>query len=97
MNQTTMSEFAERLVIALAPQHADDRIALAQARDHLLREIKADTHGGHRKEWADVRKSLHGSDHPNHNLRLYSLIAVVSPTRLGSAYNTIWLRLWRRR
>ena len=63
MNQAIMSGLAEELIIALAPYRVDDRHALVQARDHLLREIKADTHGGHRKEWGDVQRTLNGSVH----------------------------------
>jgi hypothetical protein len=57
MSQTALDRFAGELVASFTPQLADDR----DAREHVVSELRADTHGGTRKEWADVKGSLDGS------------------------------------
>jgi hypothetical protein len=60
MSQQALSRLAAELVAAVVPELADQPTRHRQARDHILREIKADTHGGTRREWEDVERSLKG-------------------------------------
>ncbi|ORY29549.1 hypothetical protein BCR39DRAFT_532091 [Naematelia encephala] len=56
MTSAELPDLAQQLVACLIPALAEDR----QVRDLVAREVKADTHGGTRKEWEDVRGSLNG-------------------------------------
>lgn len=60
MSQSRLASLAVELVVSLNPSLSGDRQKLLQTRDHVIHEIKADAHGGSRREWHDIDRQLSG-------------------------------------
>lgn len=61
MSRKHLKELAKDLALALDPQLEFDKVWLDSTRDWVLQELRKDTHGGHQREWHEVKKSLLGS------------------------------------
>ena len=63
MSQSKLGRLTGDLITSLVPESSDIRYK----RDDILRQLRGDTHGGTRREWEDVQRSLSGlvsSDFP---------------------------------
>ncbi|KAK4689213.1 hypothetical protein P7C73_g907, partial [Tremellales sp. Uapishka_1] len=60
MSKDTLVQLAGDLVLLLVPALEDDAENLAIARGFVVKELAADNHGGSRREWEDVQRTIDG-------------------------------------
>lgn len=56
----TLPELARELALQLDSRLVCDKVWLDSTTEWVIKEIKADTRGGTRREWEDVRGTMEG-------------------------------------